>query len=86
MANSSIRYGASIRKRVADVKQKKQARYQCEACGKLSVKRRGTGIWECRHCGAVFAGGAYSMTTPEGQVARRLIERIQRPQASSGIG
>lgn len=78
MANSSIRYGASIRKRAAGIKQKKQAAYRCEACGKTAVKRVGTSIWRCRHCNATYAGGAYTMTTPEGEVARRLIQGIKK--------
>ncbi len=78
MPNYSIRYGASIRKRAFSVKQKKQAKYKCEACGRLTVKRVGTSIWRCRHCNATYAGGAYTMTTPEGDVARRLIEGITK--------
>jgi large subunit ribosomal protein L37Ae len=78
MANYSIRYGASIRKRSAGVKQKKQAKYRCEACGRMSVKRIGTSIWRCTHCNATYAGGAYTMTTPEGEVARRLIDDVRK--------
>lgn len=77
MANASIRYGASTRKRALVVKRKKQARYKCEACGKPTVRRIGTSIWKCTHCGATYAGGAYTMTTPEGEVARRLIDNIK---------
>ncbi len=76
MANSSIRYGASIRKRAFGIKQKKTAEYKCEACGKTSVRRISTSIWRCRHCNATYAGGAYTMTTPEGEVARRLIQDV----------
>ena len=78
MANSSIRHGASIRKRAYSVKQKKQAKYRCEACGRTTVKRISTRIWKCRHCNAIYAGGAYTMTTPEGEVARRLISDVAR--------
>jgi large subunit ribosomal protein L37Ae len=78
MANASIRYGASIRKRALGIKQKKQAKYKCEACGRMMVKRVGTSVWKCRHCGATYAGGAYTMTTPEGEVAKRLINDITK--------
>lgn len=78
MANASIRYGASTRKKAAAVKRKKQALYKCEACGKTTVKRISTSIWRCRHCNATYAGGAYTMTTPEGEVAKRLIDGIKR--------
>ena len=78
MANSSIRYGASIRKRYNKIRAEKSARYECEMCGKQAVKRVGTGIWRCRHCGTTFAGGAYSLTTPAGLAARRMIQGIGR--------
>ncbi|MDE1871562.1 MAG: 50S ribosomal protein L37ae [Candidatus Micrarchaeota archaeon] len=77
MANSSIRYGASIRKRYNKIKHEKTARYVCDMCGKTSVKRIGTGIWRCRHCGTTYAGGAYTMTTPAGQGAKRFIEEMK---------
>ncbi len=78
MANASIRYGASIRKRYRKIKEEKTSRYICEMCGKNSVKRIGTGIWRCRHCNATYAGGAYSMTTPAGTNARRLIGNMKK--------
>ncbi len=78
MVNASVRYGASIRKRQKVVGAKKSALYKCEACGRMTVKRIGTSIWKCKHCNATYAGGAYSMTTPEGEVARRIIEGIKK--------
>lgn len=78
MAQNSVRYGASIRKRADKIKHEKIAKYPCEMCGKNSVKRAGTGIWKCRHCGATYAGGAYSMTTPAGSSARRLLENLNK--------
>lgn len=74
MANASIRYGASIRKRYNKIKKEKSSLYKCEMCGKTTVKRIGTGIWRCRHCNTTYAGGAYAMTTPAGVNARRIIE------------
>ncbi len=78
MVNASIRYGASIRKRYNAVKKKKQSRYRCGACGKMAVKRISTSIWQCRHCNATYAGGAFTLSTPEGEVAKRLIEDMTR--------
>lgn len=74
MANYSIRYGASLRKRSAEIKKEKRALYKCELCGKVAVKRISTSIWRCRRCGTTYAGGAYSMTTPAGDAAKRLIQ------------
>ncbi|MGD0729245.1 MAG: 50S ribosomal protein L37ae [Candidatus Micrarchaeaceae archaeon] len=78
MAQASIRYGASIRKRYTKIKKEKSSFYKCESCGKTSVRRLGTGIWKCRHCSVTYAGGAYSMTTPAGNNARRLIGNIKK--------
>lgn len=78
MANASIRYGARIRKRAAAIKKQKQSTYKCEMCGRIAVKRIGTSIWKCRHCNATYAGGAYTMTTPAGEVAKRLIEDLSK--------
>jgi large subunit ribosomal protein L37Ae len=78
MANASIRYGARIRKRYNKIKKEKTSRYICDMCGKNAVKRAGTGIWRCRHCNTTYAGGAYSMTTPAGSNAKRVIEGLKK--------
>ncbi|MDE1865258.1 MAG: 50S ribosomal protein L37ae [Candidatus Micrarchaeota archaeon] len=78
MANPSIRYGASIRKRYNKIREEKRMRYLCDVCGKEAVRRKGSSIWECRHCGTIYAGGAYSMKTASGSVAKRLIEEIKK--------
>jgi large subunit ribosomal protein L37Ae len=84
MANFSIRYGASIRKRYRAVKADKQATYKCDMCGRGAVKRINTSIWKCRHCGATYAGGAYTMTTAAGEVAKRLIEDLAKKRRTNG--
>ncbi len=78
MANASIRYGRRIRKAVSAIKSSKIARYRCERCGKTAVEREGTGIWVCRHCKTTYAGGAYSMTTPVGEVSKQQIRELGR--------
>lgn len=53
------RYGVKIRKRLKEVLIAKAKKYTCPNCNHQSVKRVGTGIWKCRRCDLVFAGGAY---------------------------
>lgn len=77
MANASIRYGASIRKRADKIRRDKRSLYMCDMCGKNGVKRIGTGIWKCKHCGTTYAGGAYSMKTAAGAAAKRAVEALQ---------
>ncbi|MGC8586686.1 MAG: 50S ribosomal protein L37ae [Candidatus Micrarchaeia archaeon] len=75
MANSSIRYGASLRKRYFAVQSQKRAKYMCDVCGKVAVRRISTGIWKCNHCGATFAGGAYTPKTSAGETVNKLLGR-----------
>lgn len=53
------RYGVRIRRRILDVELEQRKRHRCPRCMAYAVKRRSTGVWACRHCGLVFAGGAY---------------------------
>ncbi|MGI0141105.1 MAG: 50S ribosomal protein L37ae [Candidatus Micrarchaeales archaeon] len=76
MANASIRYGVSLRKRLRSVQKEKKGRYKCDVCGKEAVKRVSTGIWTCRSCGATYAGGAYSMKTATGDTFNRVINQL----------
>lgn len=78
MANRSIRYGVSLRKRYATVQKEKKSSYLCDVCGKVAVKRVSTGIWKCRHCGATFAGGAYNLKTEAGKNVERMLSQIRK--------
>jgi len=53
------RYGVRIRRRILEVEVEQRKRHQCPRCSAYSVRRKGTGVWACRRCGLVFAGGAY---------------------------
>ncbi len=78
MSNASIKYGAKIRKQYAAVKKQKKIKYKCEVCGSVSVRRISNAIWECRHCGTIYAGGSYTLTTRSGEVANRIIESLKK--------
>jgi large subunit ribosomal protein L37Ae len=54
------RYGSTLRKKTRDILEKRYSPHICPFCGhKGTVYRVSTGIWACRKCGAVWAGGAY---------------------------
>jgi len=66
------RYGATLRKKVKEVLERRYADHTCPFCAhKGRVVRLSSGIWICRKCGAKWAGGAYihrtglSKTFPE---------------------
>src|SRR3989442_12420209 len=60
------RYGVRIRRRVQEIEEGLKGRHTCPRCAAISVRRKSTGVWACRRCGYVFAGGASRpvVTTP----------------------
>lgn len=69
------RYGRKSRKLVGDIEEQMRGPHRCPQCGRESVKRAGTGIWECRKCEYKFAGGTYVPTTSVGRQATRSIKK-----------
>ena len=57
------RYGTKARKLIVEMEIKQKQLQKCPSCGALKVKRLGTAIWQCRHCGIKFAGAAYIPST-----------------------
>lgn len=53
------RYGVRIRRRVQEIEEARRASHVCPKCQAPAVRRRSSGVWQCHHCGHVFAGGAY---------------------------
>ena len=54
------------------------ARYTCTFCGKDSVKRTAVGIWKCKACKKVIAGGAWTVSTTAAATVRRCAHLISR--------
>jgi large subunit ribosomal protein L37Ae len=69
------KYGRRIRKLAGAATSRKKDSYECPKCAKKSVKRISYALWKCRSCGAKIAGGAYSLSTPTGQSARRMLAK-----------
>ncbi|VYS56962.1 unnamed protein product [Arabidopsis thaliana] len=71
------RYGASLRKQIKKMEVSQHSKYFCEFCGKYSVKRKVVGIWGCKDCGKVKAGGAYTMNTASVVTVKSTIRRLR---------
>ncbi|URE36079.1 60S ribosomal protein L37a [Musa troglodytarum] len=71
------RYGASLRKQIKKMEVSQHAKYFCEFCGKYAVKRKAVGIWGCKDCGKVKAGGAYTLNTASAVTVRSTIRRLR---------
>ncbi|KAK3985939.1 ribosomal protein L37ae [Cladorrhinum sp. PSN332] len=71
------RYGASLRKLVKKQEVSQHAKYTCTFCGKDSVRRTSVGIWNCKSCKKVLAGGAYTVATPAAAAMRSTLRRLR---------
>jgi large subunit ribosomal protein L37Ae len=71
------RYGSSLRKQVKKMEITQHAKYTCTFCGKDSVKRVAVGIWNCKGCRKVMAGGAYVLGTTAASTVRSTIRRLR---------
>ena len=67
------RYGAKLRRRILDIEKRQHAPHRCPACATRALKRQAAGLWKCKKCDLVFAGGAYVPYTDAGKAAKRAI-------------
>jgi large subunit ribosomal protein L37Ae len=54
-----VRYGRTVRSKIAIIESILKGKHKCPYCNKESVKRISAGIWGCNKCGAKFTGRAY---------------------------
>ncbi|MGC9443921.1 MAG: 50S ribosomal protein L37ae [Candidatus Methanospirareceae archaeon] len=71
-----VRYGRKIRRAITSIESRTKAAHVCPSCEHPSVRRIGTGIWQCRKCGYTFTGGTYIPHTALGISAQRTVSRI----------
>ncbi|KAI8877547.1 60S ribosomal protein L37a [Backusella circina FSU 941] len=71
------RYGASLRKTVKKMEITQHSKYTCTFCGKDAVKRTAVGIWKCKGCRKVMAGGAYTVSTTAAATVRSTVRRLR---------
>nr|CAJ17431.1 ribosomal protein L37Ae [Calomera littoralis] len=71
------RYGASLRKMVKKMEITQHAKYTCSFCGKDAMKRSCVGIWSCKRCKRIVAGGAWVYTTTAASSVRSAVRRLR---------
>ena len=72
------RYGSTLRKLMRKIEVSQHSTYRCAFCGKTSVKRTCVGIWNCKSCRKVVAGGAYTLSTASAITVRSTIGRLRK--------
>ncbi|MEM3362501.1 MAG: hypothetical protein QXV64_01555 [Candidatus Anstonellaceae archaeon] len=75
MANSLVKFGASLRKLYNKIKKDKTSTYTCPKSGK-KLKRLSFALWKS-YAGFIYAGGAYSPTTSAGEIFDRMLKEYK---------
>jgi large subunit ribosomal protein L37Ae len=75
-----VRYGVTVRKKIADVEAVAKGRHECPKCMAVSMSRTANGIWFCNHCGAILASSSYMPTKPVA-VKREVAEVLAAAEA-----
>ena len=72
------RYGATLRKKVKELLEKRYSPHTCPFCQvKGKVVRISVGLWKCKKCGAIWAGGAY---VPRTELSKYFPQTIIRTE------
>ncbi len=70
-----VRYGVGIRKKLIKAEKEQKKVVACPSCSFLKVKRKAAGLFECKKCGCVFAGGAYTSETLAGKSIKKIVSQ-----------
>ncbi|KAK8040889.1 Ribosomal protein L37ae [Apiospora phragmitis] len=88
----SLQIRCFLRKQVKKMEITQHSKYTCTFCGKVNVKRTAVGIWNCRACHKVVAGGGehypedrlggfdimpYTVATPAAAAMRSTLRRLR---------
>lgn len=74
------RVGRKIRHEARKIEDEAKKPKICQRCGKNRVKRNAAGIWTCRSCGLVFAGGAYTPAAVKKEMVQATGEKEAEPK------
>jgi large subunit ribosomal protein L37Ae len=56
-----VRYGRTLKHKLAKIEVEQKQQHKCPYCGKPKVSRVSFGIWQCDKCSAKFTAKAYTV-------------------------
>ncbi|MBN2111546.1 50S ribosomal protein L37ae [Candidatus Woesearchaeota archaeon] len=74
------RYGRRMRHKFSKVEAEQRKSHKCPYCSDDKVKRVSAGIWNCKKCGSVFTGRAYTVPKKivlKEEVKKEVIEEVE---------
>eukprot|EP00828_Plagiopyla_frontata_P037615 TRINITY_DN493_c0_g1_i6.p1 TRINITY_DN493_c0_g1~~TRINITY_DN493_c0_g1_i6.p1 ORF type:complete len:102 (-),score=27.74 TRINITY_DN493_c0_g1_i6:85-390(-) len=77
-AASDVYKRQALRKIIKKIEVQQHAKYICPFCGKNNVKRSCVGIWRCRSCKKLIAGGAWELATSSALQAKNTMVRLKK--------
>lgn len=83
MGRYGPRIGRKSRHEVRKIEDEQNKPKVCPQCAKARVERQASGIWHCRSCSLIFAGGAYTPVAVRRETEQGVEEK---PAASSKTG
>ena len=76
-----VRYGRTVKPRLAKVEREQKKKHKCPYCSKLGVKRVFIGVWYCKSCGAKFTSRAYTIAKkPLTVKEEKVVELKEEPE------
>ncbi|XP_022856287.1 60S ribosomal protein L37a-like [Olea europaea var. sylvestris] len=80
VSGSGTCYGANLRKQIEKMEVSQHSKYFFEFCEKpyYAVKRKAVGIWGCKDCGKVKAGGTCTLNTASVVTVKSTIRRLRK--------
>ena len=79
------RYGIRVRKQIKLLETRMNDKHKCPNCQHLKVKRISTGIWKCRKCELVFAGGAFVPQSASGKTRELTLRKIREFESQKNL-
>lgn len=72
------RYSTPLKEIYRDVEDIQKNLQECPKCNRTALRRRGFARWECRKCGAIIAGGAFTPHTKLGNIVERIVRKGEK--------
>jgi len=72
-----VRYGRTVKKRLAAIEKEQKKKHKCPYCSKERVKRVFAGVWYCDNCETKFTSRAYTVSEKQLTIKKEKIIEVR---------